>query len=30
MAKKGTGEGSVFFNKQRNKWNAQYKEYNNW
>ncbi len=28
MTKKGTGEGSVFFNKQRNKWNAQYKEYN--
>ena len=24
---KGKGEGSVFFNKQRKKWNAQYKEY---
>ena len=27
MAEKGTGQGCVFFNKQRKRWNAQYKEY---
>lgn len=27
MPVKGNGEGSVYFNKQRKKWNAQYKEY---
>lgn len=27
MAIKGSGEGSIYFNKQRKKWNAQYKEY---
>ena len=27
MPVKGSGEGYVFFNKQRKKWNAQYKEY---
>ena len=27
MAIKGNGEGSIYFNKQRKKWNAQYKEY---
>ena len=27
MAEKGTSEGYVFFNKQRKKWNAQYREY---
>ena len=27
MAIKGSGEGYVFFNKQRKKWNAQYREY---
>lgn len=27
MAIKGSGEGTIFFNKQRKKWNAQYKEY---
>lgn len=27
MAQKGKGEGYVFFNKQRKKWNAQYMEY---
>jgi len=28
MAEKGTSEGYVFFNKQRKRWNAQYREYN--
>ena len=28
MSKKGSSEGYVFFNKQRKRWNAQYKEYN--
>ena len=28
MAEKGSSEGSVYFNKQRNRWNAQYYEYN--
>lgn len=28
MAEKGTGQGCVFFNKQRKRWNAQYMEYN--
>ena len=27
MAQKGLGEGYVFFNKQRKKWNAQYRDY---
>ena len=27
MALKGSGEGYVFYNKQRNRWNAQYREY---
>ena len=27
MSSKGNGEGSVYYNKQRKKWNAQYKEY---
>jgi len=27
MPEKGTGQGCVFFNKQRKRWNAQYKEY---
>ena len=27
MPAKGNGEGSIYFNKQRNRWNAQYKEY---
>ena len=27
MAEKGSSEGYVFFNKQRKKWNAQYREY---
>lgn len=27
MPTRGNGEGSVYFNKQREKWNAQYKEY---
>lgn len=27
MKTKGTGEGSVYFNKQRKRWNAQYSEY---
>ena len=27
MPIKGSSEGYVFFNKQRKKWNAQYKEY---
>ena len=27
MPTKGRGEGYVFFNKQRKKWNAQYQEY---
>ena len=27
MPIKGNGEGTIFFNKQRKKWNAQYKEY---
>lgn len=27
MAEKGTSEGYVFFNKQRKRWNAQYREY---
>ena len=27
MPIKGSNEGYVFFNKQRKKWNAQYKEY---
>ena len=27
MSKKGTSEGFVFFNKQRKRWNAQYREY---
>ena len=27
MPKKGNGEGYVFFNKQRKRWNAQYSEY---
>ena len=27
MPTRGNGEGSVYFNKQRKKWNAQYKEY---
>lgn len=27
MAEKGTSEGTVFFNKQRKRWNAQYLEY---
>lgn len=27
MAKKGSSEGYIFFNKQRKKWNAQYAEY---
>lgn len=27
MPVKGNGEGSIYFNKQRNRWNAQYKEY---
>mgnify|MGYP000165797370 CR=1 FL=1 len=27
MATKNNGEGTIFFNKQRKKWNAQYKEY---
>lgn len=27
MAEKGKGEGSIYFNKQRKRWNAQYKEY---
>ena len=27
MPVKGNGEGTIFFNKQRKKWNAQYKEY---
>ena len=27
MPQKGNGEGSIYFNKQRKKWNAQYKEY---
>lgn len=27
MPTKGSSEGYVFFNKQRNKWNAQYKDY---
>lgn len=27
MPTKGNGEGTIFFNKQRKKWNAQYKEY---
>ena len=26
-AEKGNGEGSIYFNKQRNRWNAQYKTY---
>ena len=28
MRQKGSSTGYVFFNKQRNKWNAQYYEYN--
>ncbi len=27
MAQKGTSEGTIYFNKQRKKWNAQYSEY---
>lgn len=27
MSSKGNGEGSIYYNKQRKKWNAQYKEY---
>ncbi len=27
MAEKGSSEGYIFFNKQRNRWNAQYREY---
>ena len=27
MAEKGSSEGYVFFNRQRKKWNAQYREY---
>lgn len=27
MPAKGNGEGSIYFNKQRNRWNAQYSEY---
>lgn len=27
MPQKGSGEGYIFFNKQRKKWNAQYREY---
>lgn len=27
MPAKGSGEGTIYFNKQRKKWNAQYKEY---
>lgn len=27
MAVKGSSEGTIYFNKQRKKWNAQYKEY---
>lgn len=28
MAIKGSSEGSIYFNKQRNRWNTQYREYN--
>ncbi len=28
MAVKGNSEGSIFFNKQRNTWSAQYIDYN--